>query len=56
MDEKQEIRALAVYRTSEVAKLLDLSLILVQRYIRWGLLRATQLGRSYRVTRQALTF
>lgn len=55
MNEKEEIKPLAVYTTSEVAKLLGLRQQTVQKYIREGKIKAKEIGgKWYRISGQAI--
>lgn len=51
---KQPIHPYAVYYSKEAADLLGLDPVTIQRYIRAGKLKATQLGKVYRISGQAL--
>ena len=55
MNEKEEIKPLAVYTTSEVAKLLGLTQQTVQKYVREGKIKAKHIGNKwYRVSGRAI--
>lgn len=54
MDTKEEIKPLAIYTSEETAQILGLSVISIQRYVRRGLIKATALGKGYRITGQAI--
>ncbi len=51
---KEEIKALAVYTTEEVAKLLGLNIQTVRKYTREGKIKAKLTGKVYRVSGQAI--
>lgn len=51
---KQPIHPYAVYDSKEAAELLGLNPVTIQRYIRAGKLKATQIGKVYRLSGQAL--
>jgi len=51
---KQPIHPYAVYDSKEAASLLKLDPVTIQRYIRAGKLKATQLGKVYRISGLAL--
>lgn len=52
---KEEIKPLAIYKTSEVAKLLGLTQQTIQKYIKEGKIKAKQIGKKwYRVSGQAI--
>jgi len=55
MNEKEEIKPLAVYTTSEVANLLGLTQQTVQKYIREEKIKAKHIGNKwYRVSGKAI--
>lgn len=51
---KQPIHPYSVYDSKEAAALLNLDPVTIQRYIRGGKLKATQIGKVYRISGQAL--
>ena len=51
---KEEVKPLAIYTSEEAAAIVGISVISIHRYIKRGLLKATVLGRHYRITGQAI--
>lgn len=47
MEEKRAIIPTAVYTTEQVAELLNLDIVTIQRYVRSGQLKAKKTGRKY---------
>lgn len=54
MDEKNGIIPTAVYTTEQVAELLNLDMVTIQRYVRSGELKAKKTGRKYLFLGQGL--
>lgn len=51
---KNPIHPYAIYTSQEAAEILALDIVTIQRYIRSGKLKATQLGKIYRISGQSL--
>ncbi len=51
---KEEIKPLAVYKTSEVAKILGLNIQTIRKYTREGKIKAKRTGKVYRISGQEI--